>query len=297
MGQYRQMIKSKNKKSLTFFLFPIFGISNLELNLSDVGLFNLTTWKENPQREKQDLPLSDIPPPAGQHCPPLPLLQCAHVLLPKQVRFLRQEWKRTREAQVGVWGGTYSCVTSRCSYENDLRNALSLSQALPLVSSLGRENRRGGGGVKGGFVWSGWLQIWADQFSPGLLETCASSFFVSFFFFCFSLLSGSHKCDLDLLCLVTLLLLSSGVLFGWRRSSSNLQRTSVNLKKKKNSFIVKMIFPYAVKSYTSLISVHGWNERILRLRFIKKFIKKGLRSKYDSSTFKYCFNILKWVCF
>lgn len=53
----------------------------------------------------------------------------------------------------------------------------------------------------------------------------------------------SHQRDLHLLRLVTLLLLSSGVLFGWRGSRSHLQRNIINVNfVKQNKTITEM--PY-----------------------------------------------------
>lgn len=110
-----------------------------------------------------------------------------------------------------------------------------------------------GGGVREGCVYSGWLQLWGDQFSPACYNLAPAVFLCFWLLLFLPLLSGSHKCDLYLLWFVTLLLLSSGVLFGWRGSSSHLRKL-----KKTKKVTVKIIHVQSLKAYTLSISVHEW---------------------------------------
>lgn len=60
----------------------------------------------------------------------------------------------------------------------------------------------------------------------------------------------SHQCDLHLLRLVALLLLSAGVLFGWRRSSSYLQENIINVNLRKRG--VEKVRKTTVKAVTEM---------------------------------------------
>lgn len=129
-------------------------------------------------------------------------------------QILRQEWKIRWKVQVGKGAPTTGCPT-----EEKMINALSLSQHLPPSPPLDE-------GADRQAEASEEVLFGQADFS---FEHISSHQAVSHLwqqFMVILLLPGSHKCDLHLLWLVTLLLLSSGVLFGWGGSCSHLHRTS-----------------------------------------------------------------------
>lgn len=95
------------------------------------------------------------------HCPPLPLLQCAHVCCPKKSDF-KARMENTVESS-GREGGTYYRMPK---WRKDDKCSVSVPTPAA-IPSFGRGSRQIGRGVRGGFVWSGWLQLRAHQFSPG----------------------------------------------------------------------------------------------------------------------------------
>lgn len=95
------------------------------------------------------------------HCPPLPLLQCAHVCCPKKSDF-KARMENTVESS-GREGGTYYRMPK---WRKDDKCSVSVPTPAA-IPSIGRGSRQIGRGVRGGFVWSGWLQLRAHQFSPG----------------------------------------------------------------------------------------------------------------------------------
>lgn len=80
-------------------------------------------------------------------------------------QILRQEWKIRWKVQVGK-GAYYRTYYRMPKWRKD--DKCSVSILIPAtVPSFGRESRQTGRGVRGGFVWSGWLHLRAHQFWPG----------------------------------------------------------------------------------------------------------------------------------
>lgn len=140
-GSLDKWLKVKTIK-FDLFAFPVFGVFKLQLNLSDVGLFNTLLKKKIHKQKNKTGHFSS----SSSSCV---LTFCC----PKTSGF-----KARMEMKVGSsGGGTYSCAASGCECEAHVINALSLSPA------------QAWGGVRR-LVWSGWFQLWADQFWPGCSE-------------------------------------------------------------------------------------------------------------------------------
>lgn len=138
-------------------------------------------------------------------------------------QILRQEWKIWWKVQVGK-----AAPTTGCPCEEKMINALSLSQHL--LPSLPLDERAGRQAKALEEVLFGQANFSLEHISS---YQAVSNLWQQIMIIL--LLPGSHKCDLHLLWLVTLLLLSSGVLFGWGGGCSHLHRTSRHSRKNTNN--------------------------------------------------------------
>lgn len=147
-------------------------------------------------------------------------------LLPDEVKFLRQEWK-DRRGRRGMWGQLLLHFIRKLIWRlSKWILSLSFLWSPPQLEDERRCGEAGGTGQGSAQITSR-LFFWLTSVQRGSVSQpvgfiCLSSVFIFCIFHTTCQLGClSHQCDLHLLCFFTLLLLSAGVLFGWRRSCSH----------------------------------------------------------------------------